>query len=88
MKCVSKHEDLQIFVLKINKYEFVDRGSETQTQVVDNLNKLPQQDKGYNRILELKGFIYLQNNFRTSLFECFMPCFRDSIAFDTFHLVH
>ena len=47
MKCVSKHQDLQIFVLKLNKYtsnfqslEVVGRGSETQLQVGENLNKL------------------------------------------------
>ena len=39
MKCVSKYQDLQIFVLKLNKYKLfqpldvVDRGSETQHQV-------------------------------------------------------
>ena len=40
MKCVSKHEDLQIYVLKLNKYmtnlqplEVVYRGSETQLQL-------------------------------------------------------
>ena len=43
MKCVSKHQYLQIFVYKINKYisnfhplEVVDRGSETQLQLGEN----------------------------------------------------
>ena len=45
MKCVSKHHNLQIFVLKLNKYEkfqaleVVGHGSETQVQVAENLNK-------------------------------------------------
>ena len=45
MKCVSKHQDLQIFVVKLNKMinfqplEVLDRGSETQRQVGDNLKK-------------------------------------------------
>ena len=53
MKGVSKHQDLQIFVLKSNKYvcdfqllEVVCRGSETQLQVAENFNKLTWQDKG------------------------------------------
>ena len=53
MNYVFKHQDLQIFVLKLNKYpgnfqplEVVGRGSETQLQVAENLNKLIQQDKG------------------------------------------
>ena len=50
MKYVSKHQDLQVFVLKLNTYfqrpDIVGRGSETQLQVGENLNKLPQQDKG------------------------------------------
>ena len=47
MKYVSKHQDSQIFGLQLNKYmgnfqplEVVGRGSETQLQVADNLNKL------------------------------------------------
>ena len=46
MKCVFKPQVLQMFCLKFNKYEYfqplevVDRGSETQPQVVENLNKL------------------------------------------------
>ena len=45
MKCVSKHQDLQTLVLKLNKYEYfqplevVGRGSETQLHVAENLNK-------------------------------------------------
>ena len=45
MKRVSKHHHLQVFVLKLNKYEsfqpleVVGRGSETQLQVDENLNK-------------------------------------------------
>ena len=38
-KFVSKHQDLQIFVLKLNKYQslkVVDRGSETQLQMAEN----------------------------------------------------
>ena len=40
---MSKHQDLQICVLKLNKYEYyqplevVARGSETQLQVAENL---------------------------------------------------
>ena len=47
MKCVSKNQDLQMFVLKLNKYKYfqplevVGRGSETQLQVGKNLNNLP-----------------------------------------------
>ena len=49
MKCVHmyKHEDLQIFVNKFNKYEFsatwklCENRSETQLQVGENSNKLP-----------------------------------------------
>ena len=41
-----------MFGLKLNTnfqpIEVVDRGSETQPQVVGNLNKLIQQDEGYN----------------------------------------
>ena len=55
MKCVSKHQDSQIFGLQLNKYmgnfqplEVVGRGSETQLQVADNLNKL--------RISRVKSF--------------------------------
>ena len=47
MKFVSKDQDLQICVLKLNNYicnfqplEVVGRGSETQLQVAENLNKL------------------------------------------------
>ena len=46
MKRVFKQQYLQIFGLKLNKYEYfqpfevVDRGSETQPQVVEKLNKL------------------------------------------------
>ena len=50
MKCVFKHQhdqDSQTFVLKLNKYmsnfhplEVVDRGSETQLQVDENLSKI------------------------------------------------
>ena len=44
MKGVCKHQDLPIFVLKLNKYfqslEVVDRGSETQPQVAADLNQL------------------------------------------------
>ena len=45
-KCVFKHQDLQKFGFKLNKYEYfqalgvVDRGSETQPQLLENLNKL------------------------------------------------
>ena len=52
MKCVSKHQDLQSLVLKLNKlsnfhtFEVVGRGSETQVQVAENLNKFTQQHKG------------------------------------------
>ena len=48
MKCVSKHEDLQIFGLKSSNFqplEVVGRCSETQLQVGENLNKLTWQDK-------------------------------------------
>ena len=46
MKCVSTHQDLQIFVLKSNSLEeLVGCGSETQLQVGENLNKLTD-DKG------------------------------------------
>ena len=44
MKCVSKHQDLQIVVPKLNKndnfqpLDVVGRGSETQLQVGENLN--------------------------------------------------
>ena len=45
---MSKHQDLQIIVLKLNKYmcnfqplEVVDHSSETQLQVAENINKLP-----------------------------------------------
>ena len=37
---MSKHQDLQIFVFKLNKLEVVDRGRETQPQVVENLIKI------------------------------------------------
>ena len=46
MNCVSKHQDLQMFGLLLNKYKYfqplevVGRGSETQLQVGENLNKL------------------------------------------------
>ena len=47
MKCVFKHQHLQIFGLKLNEYmgnshplEVVGRGSETQLQVGENLNDL------------------------------------------------
>ena len=46
MKCVSKHQDLQIFVFKIKNMincqplEVVCRGSKTQLQVAENLIKL------------------------------------------------
>ena len=43
-KCQFKHQDLHMFHLKLNNYyqlEFVGRGSETQFQVGENLNKLP-----------------------------------------------
>ena len=43
INCVIKHQDLQIFGPKLNKYmsnfqplEAVDRGSETQLQVAEN----------------------------------------------------
>ena len=46
-KCVFKHKDLQKIDLKVNTYmsnfhslEVVGRGSETQLQVGENLNKL------------------------------------------------
>ena len=42
MECVSKQQDLQIFVHKLNNFqpiEVVGRGSETQFQVAENLNK-------------------------------------------------
>ena len=45
MKCTAKHQDLQMFVLKLDKYmcnfyptDVVGRGSETQLQVGENLN--------------------------------------------------
>ena len=47
-----KHQNLQMVGFKLNKYvyfsplEVVDRGSETQPQVVGTLNKITQQDKG------------------------------------------
>ena len=48
MKWLFKHQDLWLYGLKLNKYmtnfqalEVVDRGSETQPQVLENLNKLP-----------------------------------------------
>ena len=47
MKCVSKHQYLQIFVLKSNtmsdfqQLEVADRDSDTQLQVAEILNKLP-----------------------------------------------
>ena len=46
MKCVSKHQDLQIFILKLNLSNFqplevVGRGIETQLQVAEKLNELP-----------------------------------------------
>ena len=37
--------------------EVVDRGSETQPQVVENLNKLIRQDKGYKSKLDLSGYM-------------------------------
>ena len=45
IKCVSKYQDLQIFVLKLNMSNFqplevVGRCSETQLQAGENLNKL------------------------------------------------
>ena len=41
MKFVFKHQNLYIFALKLNKCaEFVGRGSETQLEVGENLNKL------------------------------------------------
>ena len=41
MKYVSKHQDLQICVLKLLKYlDVVGRGTETQLQVGENLNIL------------------------------------------------
>ena len=54
MKYKSKHQDMQIFVLKLNTYEFqplevVGRSSKTQLQVSE---KLTEQDKGAK--LELK----------------------------------
>ena len=45
VKCVSKHLNLQIFVIKLTNMsdfqplEVVGRGSETQLQVAENLNK-------------------------------------------------
>ena len=50
-KCVLQHQDLQMFGLNLNKYEFfyplkvVNRGSETQLQVGKNLNNLTLRDK-------------------------------------------
>ena len=49
---MSKHQDLKICALKLNKYEFqslevVGHDSETQLQVGENLNKSTQQDKSY-----------------------------------------
>ena len=35
-----KHQDLQMFGLKFNKYEVVGRGSERQLQVDENVNRL------------------------------------------------
>ena len=45
MKCESKHPDLLIFVVKLNKdncqpLEVVGRGSKTQLHVAKNLNKI------------------------------------------------
>ena len=37
VKCVSKHQDLQIFVLKVNKYEVVGCGSKTQLQYINRI---------------------------------------------------
>ena len=47
---MSGHQDLQIFVPKLNKSEYflanLSWGSETQLQVVKNLKKLTKQEKG------------------------------------------
>ena len=52
MKCVSKNHYLQVFVLKLKNnmsnfqpLDVVGRGSETQLQVSENLNKLTWHDK-------------------------------------------
>ena len=47
-----KHQDLQMLGVKSSTYEYfqplkvVDRGSETQLQVAENLNNLTKTDKG------------------------------------------
>ena len=52
MTCVLKHQDLQMFSLKLNTLsnfhplDVVGRGSETQLQVDENLNYLIQRSKG------------------------------------------
>ena len=43
MELVFKHQDLQMFGLKLSNFhplEVADRGSETQLQVGENLNKI------------------------------------------------
>ena len=45
MKLLFKHQNW-IWVIFNPAIEVVDRGSETQPQVVKNLNKFTQQDKG------------------------------------------
>ena len=47
-KCAFKHQDLQLFGLNIKTnminlqpFEVLGGGSETQLQVIENLNKLP-----------------------------------------------
>ena len=59
MKCVLKHQDLQMFGFRLNKYrvifhqlEIVGRGSDTQLQVGENLERL--------NILQTKNYIALQ----------------------------
>ena len=48
-----KHQDLQMFGLKLNTYDYFypleveGRGSETELQLGENLNKLPRREKGY-----------------------------------------
>ena len=51
IKCVLKHQDLQMLALKSKRktnfhtIEVVDRGSETQLQMGENSNNLSRQDK-------------------------------------------
>ena len=52
MKCMFKHQDLQMFSLKLNRYEYVrplevlGRDTETQLEVDENFNYLIERLKG------------------------------------------